>query len=568
MNSTDLEALAATLSGISETDVSLAGGASEIVVGGRISIAVPSTASGRGVTWLQHDAPAIYPNVPHGQPRDTLLFGILQDSAEAKSGRPLDVELSQALDERMPGDTADKRAAVSLAMADKFWYRKAGGKGKQAYLLPLHASLPLGFDQAGGVKRDQQMRYKMFRGSILPFLCSSQGGRAVDESLMDGLLDVFRNDDDFTILDREVLRIAADISPMASQPSVQALLNSSRKVLTNLEKAGGAFCQPSLDQFQEDLRYVLGMPLPRRDLIEQVTMLLALHFSIRLLRASVVLSNQLDQVIALFMPGTHARQDPCSAGCVGELERCDLAGMLRFRAGSGGFRSVSLSEPCVTSFRQVTSGYLLPLPVSIATANLTIHVLKELGGPELPSLDIPGLGDALRAADGSFRQTFDAVTRLLALSCGAQQKPAASPDEIRRFAREGGPGLFALREAILEWRRPSMRHEGRDVVFQLVKEVRSGRLIQSNGTRVTFFELDEALIFLLVSIICKNELIPFAEFISRLQRYGLSPQSQAEEALLQRSLERLGMFARYSDAAESAYVHGISYINGNKGGRW
>lgn len=562
MNPTDLQALVASLPSSREAEIVLAADATAIEVAGAGSLAVPPASKAGAESWLQHDAPAVYPNVPHGQPRDTLLFGILKDAGEVDGKRALDRDLRTALDEHLPGDTADKRAVVAEAMAEKFWVTKT----TQEYLLPLHASLALGFDQAGGRLRDQRMRYKMFRGSVLPFLCYRSDG-TVDEELIGGLLEVFQSYEDFTILDRQVLEIAAELAPPTSGPAVSALLNneSSRKALARLDEVGGAFCQPSLDLFQDDLRQVLQMPLPRRDLIEQITMLLALHLSLRLIRAAVVLSKQLDSIISLLAGQDATKGDACTMGCAGDLDRCSLAGMLRFRVGSGGFRSVSMSDPCVISFRQVTSGFLLPLPVTIAVANLAVDAFAQLGGADLGSLDLSALHAALHSSDESFRRAFDAAMRALAVMCAAQQNPSAGPDEIRRYAREGRPGLFALREAILDWRRPAMRHEGRDVVFQLVKEVKSGRLIQSNGTRVTFFEIDEALLYLLVTIICKDELVPFAEFLGRLRRYGLEPQDRDEEARLQRSLERLGMFARYSDAAESAYVHSINRTDDGDG---
>lgn len=549
MEPADLEALAASLDGMREAGIRLTDGATRITVEGLGHVDVPAGSS----SWIQHDAPGVYPNVPHGQSRDSLLFGILKDSGEA-AGPRLDSELQDALKEQLvPAATPDQRATIAQAMEDKFWTTV-----KQPYLLPLHASLALGFDQAGGKDRDQRMRYKMFRGSILPFLCSRSDG-SVDEQVMDRLLDVFRSDEDFTILDREVLRIAGELSPDTSGPTVEALMSSgpSKAALQRLQELGGAFCQPSLDMFQGDLRHVLRLPLPRRDLIDQITMLLALHLSVRLFRASVVLARQMDEVTSIYA-GSQREAGVCSSGCAGKLEQCHLAGMLRFRVGSGAFRSVSLTDPCVTSFREVTSRYLMPLPVTIATANLAIEVLRQLGGHSLSSLDLPGLKAALLQADDRFRRAYDSVLRLLALACGAWQNPAATADELLRFADQDRPGLFALREAILERRRPSMRHEGRDVVSQLVKDVRSGRLIKSNGSRATFFEVDEPLLFLLVTIICKDRMVPFAEFLDTMRQYGLQPQDRDEEAALQRSLERLGVFARYSDAAESAYVHAIS----------
>ncbi|SFQ05075.1 hypothetical protein SAMN04489713_12173 [Actinomadura madurae] len=558
MNGADreIERLVASLPAIVEAGVTLSDG--WLVVDGEPTLRIPRKQSQTRDEWLRHDAPSVYPNVPRGQPRATLLFGILQDSGTADGECPFDSHLEAELREKLPGDTMEKRTAVSDAIVEKFWYRSE----KVHYLLPLHSSLSLGFRQSssGGGR----MQYKMFRGSILPFLCSHTGG--IDEVLIDRMLDVFRSDDDFTHLDREVLRIAGEISPETNGPSVKILLRSegTREVLERLESAGGAFCQASLDRFREDLAEVLTMQLPRRDLIDQITMLLALHLTTWLYRASMVLSNQLERVVRLFTLAPSADAPGCSVGCAGDLTTCDLAGRMSFRVGSGGFRSAKMSDPCVGSYLELTSGYLMPLPVTIAAANLAAEALLAAGGPEIRSLDLPAMHRALSEGGAQLRSRFDAITRVLAICRGAQQYPAAPLEEKERFARTGAPGLYALREALLEARRSSMRNVGRDVVNQLVKEVPTGKLIQSNGTRITFFETDEAMLFLLVRLVCGRELVPFAEFLEGLKRYGLAPQSREEERLLQNALERLGMFARYSDAAESAYVHHSSQFSASE----
>jgi hypothetical protein len=546
MNDPDIERLVASLPAIAEAGVGLRDGS--VVVDGVPALRVPRKVSQTRDEWLRHEAPTVYPNVPRGQPRPTLLFGILQDSGTAAGERPFDRLLEAELRERLPGDTTEKRSAISDAMVEKFWYRSE----RVRYLLPLHSSLALGFRQSSS--RGGRMQYKMFRGSILPFLCSRAGG--IDEDLIDRMLQVFQSDDDFTQLDREVLRIAGEISPDTSGPSVRILLESdgTRDVLARLEEAGGALCQASLDRFRKDLAEVLTMQLPRRDLIDQITMLLALHLAIWLYRASIVLSLQLDRIIEPRAPQS-AGAPGCSSGCIADLAGCDLAGRMSFRVGSGGFRSAKISDPCVSSYLELTSGYLVPLPVTIATANLAADALAAAGGPEIRALDLPALHRELACGGQQLRDRFDAITRVLALCRGAQQYPAAPLEDKERFARTGAPGLYALREALLEARRSSMRNVGRDVVHQLVKEVSAGKLIQANGTRITFFEIDEAMLFLLVRLVCKQELVPFTEFLEGLRCYGLVPQNREEQRSLQEALERLGMFERYSDAAESAYVH-------------
>lgn len=531
-----------------------------ILVDGLPAADVPQAAAG----WMRHHAPPVWPNTPHGEPRQTLLYGIVKDagSYEGPGGRPLDGTLIEALEQELPGDTNEQRQALAAAMIGKFW-TKASGRGRGArqdrrYLLPLHASLPLGFRQEKARGGKTAFAYKMFRGSVLPFLLSDAAGE-VDQALLESFLAVFGKDTDLTRLDKEVLRIAGQLAPDTSGPDVQTLVSSAEPILRELQRNGGAFCQPSLAQFREDLAQVLKLDLPRRDLINQLTLLLALHLTVRLYRASLVLSRQLDRCVAPALAVAEAGLDPspCAGGCCGDASGCDLAGQMKFRAGTGSYRPVKLTDSCVRSYRALTSGFLLPLPVTVSAANFVIdtanRILAADGRNEIRSMDLSALQNSM-TADSGLRTKIDGVARLLAV-CRRFQLRSSTVADFETLTQRHLPGVYELRLALLEGRRTTMRHEGRDVVHQLAKDVRSGRVMASNGPAVTFFELDEDMLYLLVRLICHNRLQPFSQFVIGLRRYGFAPQDGAEEQLLQEALERLGMLQRYSDASESAYVH-------------
>ncbi|MFI5845622.1 DNA phosphorothioation-dependent restriction protein DptG [Catenuloplanes sp. NPDC051500] len=549
--STALEALARQLPG-AQAGVTLVG--DEILVDGQPCINVP----GKRSDWMRHEAPTVWPNTPHGEPRETLLYGIVKDAADYQGVKPLDGTLRAALEQDLPGESGEQRQALAAAMTAKFWTTAAGrpraGGQVRRYLMPLHSRLPIAFQQEKAEGGKTAFGYKMFRGTVLPFLLSDPAG-GTDEALLDRFLKVFVKDTDLTRLDREVLEIAARLAPDTPGPDVGTLLSKSGKVLRRIAEEGGALCQPSLARFRNDLDQVLGLDLPRRDLINQLTVLLALHLSVRLYRSGMVLSAQLDRCISLFPGGETADSESsaCAAGCAGDLLRCDAAGRMQFRTGSGSYRPVKLSDPCVSSYREMTSRYLLPLPVTITCVNFIIDATRAAGGVEIPSMDLTALYAAL-IDNSRLRAQIDGVARLLAICHLYQLRDAAVP-ELHSLDQPQLPGLYLLRAALLEGRRSTMRRESRDVVNQLVKEVRNGRMIASNGPAATFFELDEDMLYLLVRLVCHGELVPFSRFIKGLAAYGLAPQSSAEEQLLQQALERLGMLQRYSDASESAYVH-------------
>jgi hypothetical protein len=313
--------------------------------------------------------------------------------------------------------------------------------------------------------------------------------------------------------------------------------------------ADGVFCQPSLDRFQRDLRTVLTMQqLPRRDLLDVLTALLSLHLAIYYYRVAVVLGEGVDRAIAATgQLGEVGGGCDCSGGLAG----CSLAGRILFRVGTSGDRPVSMKDGCAVSYRDVDGSRLLSLSATIMTANFAQRIWAALGGPH--GRPRPSELAAAARTNPELAHQFDTTASAFATLFALEKELATTAEEAAAYGRRS-PGLFALREAVLESRRSRLKHLSRDVVNQLAKRESGGSLIRTRG-RVIFFELDEDFLFLLVKLVCGEGELAFDRFIGGLREYGLAPQSGDEETRLAAALEHLGMLRRYSDAGESIYVH-------------
>jgi hypothetical protein len=501
--------------------------------------------------WDPLDLRHALPSRAHGDAREKLLYTIVQDAyvhPDTTSGLPtrLDAQLRADLPEAVPLPEPD-RQIVAAAMSDAYWVTPKD----RPYLIPYQALLPTSFvhatERPARPGEYRAARYKLFRGVILLFLCWS--GNGVNTALVQDLLDVMNGTDGFTVLDDLLLKAARAAGASGADASVSDLMRLGASLDADL--ADGAFCQPALDCFQQDLATVLTMKrLPRRDLLDVLTGLLSLHLAVYYYRLSVVLGEELDQAIAAsgqLDPPPDARGCDCSGG----LGACSLAGRIRFRVGTSGDRPVSLRDGCATAYRDVDSNRLLALPATIITANLAQGIWRGLGGPA----GKPRLAELAAAAraDVHLARRFNAAAGAFAALHAIEKELAATPREAAAYALRP-PGLFALRESVLASRRSRLKHLSRDVVNQLAKRESGGSLIRTRG-RVTFFELDEDFLFLLVKLICADREISFAAFTAGLRDYGLAPQDADEERRLADALEHLGMLRRYSDAGESIYVH-------------
>jgi hypothetical protein len=494
------------------------------------------------------------PTVPRADVRDKLVWRMLQDALphEHAGQRILDAQLKRKIEDQLPSRLRDANAAqaVANALGGRFYSRTKEAK----VLLPLHADLAQGFSHSSVSKKDKKeeaANYRMFSGVLLPFLLWN--GTEPDRGIMQDLFDVMNSDADFNRIDRLFLEVAREFSAVrGATATADHLIKRYREALED-DFRDGAFCQPALSQFAADLRIVLDSGLPRTDTVEWVTLLVSLHVGVLLYRIALVRGLELDNVIAAaagIPPPYPAGTSQC---CSGGLTACPLAGSIRFRLGSGMFQPVSLRDPCRTSYQELDDRRLLAMPATLITVNLAARAWEALGGPAASRLDMAGLQSALRH-DPDLARRFGGACSAIAVLHHASHRPGADADELRQAASPR-PGIYALRQDVLQMRARDLRHQSRDIVNQLLAVDPRGRLLGRNGPSLTYYEVDEQMLLLLVRIVCAGDNLPFGEFLHRLTRYGLAPQDEREKERLADTLERLGLLIRYSDAGEAAYVH-------------
>jgi hypothetical protein len=509
----------------------------------------------------------LLPTVPRADDRDKLLWRIFQEAHDGPTPdrwkpTPVDRELRQdRLAQKLQSRFADRdtRDAIALALEERFFSTK-----KVRMLLPVASVLPMNFAHSTG--SGAPSRYRMFSGELLPFLLWDANAERPDAELAQTLLDVISGDADLTRLDLLFMEIAQE-SAREPDRSPDASALSTRygpRLKDEMSRRGGAFCQPSLDLFRRDLSTVLGTAMPRQDKVAWLTLLVSLHVTARLYRLAVVMGSELDAAVAsaagVGAPG-EAGVCPCgpTMASIDRLQSCALAGVLKFRVGTGRYAPVSLRDPCRTSYVTTDQHRLLSLPATLITANLALRAWAALDPvSDATRRGLGGLAAAINT-DASLRRAHDAAcAAMTVLHHAAHRGQTALAHELIEASRGpgGGPGIHALRQDVLKMRRLDLRHQSRDIVNQLMLQVNTGAgsLVNRNGT-IGYYEIDERLLVLLVRLTCRDSALPFAEFVDALRAYGLSPQSTAERERLADGLERLGLLVRYSDAGESAYVH-------------
>lgn len=500
----------------------------------------------------------LWPTVPRADDRDKLLWRVIAEATEDWDPATLltDRSLQDSLEGRLQfGGETDHAAAT--VMIDRFFNRKPVHT-----LLPVHAKLPLNYQHSTATGKPSG--YRMFNGGILPFLLwRSEGG--IDPEPLRVLIGLLESEDELTAIDQLFIRTALDGAPHpdATADADALIARHATTIGEQLARAGGPFCQASLDRFREDLTTVLRTELPRPDKVQWITLVTSLHIAIRLYRMAVVKGADLDLVVSAageLDPPPGARSCACD-GTLKCLETCPLAGEIRFRTGTGRYRPVQQRDGCRTAYVDLDQRRLLDLPATLVTTSLASRAWSALGGgPSADHRDLAALAEALRG-DAHLRFVHGVACAAIAvLHHDRHRKGAAGLAELDDVCTitDMSPGVHLLRDDVRRMRKKDLRHQSRDIINQLLLQENvagEGSLVSRNGPRWGFFEIDEQLLLLLVRITCQDDQIPFDEFLRGIRAYGLAPESQAETDALAGSLERLGLLLRYSDAGEAAFVH-------------
>jgi len=487
------------------------------------------------------DLKAAFPAKGYGDQREKLLYMFVEDATDPGASRPTDLDLRAELGGHLDAVRDDaSRDRLAEVMREHYW--TVPKRGKRAHLLPFHASLPHGYKL--------HTRYKMYRGNLLAFLCWT--GSEFNIALLDQLFELFNTEDDFSRLDQLFVSAAEAWAGEASATTAALLTSSEVDEVEAALRGGGAYCQPHLEQFQADLGELLTLRdrIPRRDLIDALILLTGFHLGTYYYRVALTLGEGLDRVAAI---AAGAPDPGGGCDCTDGLAGCPLAGRIQFRTGTAGYRPASERDPSVRSYRDLHLNRLMGLASSIITSNHCGWLSAATGGPSWePSEGRPQLSalaeHLLASADraGHFDTSAWALAALY-----ADRSNGISVDDVANSAS----GLVALRSAVTAHQRTSLRKYSTDVVNMLLRpQQESGRLVAGNGTRISFFEVDEPLVFLLVRLACGSDRLRADDFMQALRRYGLEPQDRAEQERLLAALERLGMIRKYSDAGESTYV--------------
>jgi len=414
-----------------------------------------------------------------------------------------------------------------------------------------------------------------FSERTLLLLCRRPDG-SLDQTLVQRLVEQFRRPPaDLDLAQRTVLeRIYPGWTP-ADEPTF-TLPNDARARLVPFDPEAATL-------FREDLAHLLDAALSPADFFQQLNLLLMLHLGLYQPRVASLLNPQMDLLYREMAEPEPGRMEQIETMVAGFSARHPFTGRLQFRAPDIELRSVTLQTPCRTSFSELAN--------TLATFHFNVLVLvqlRRLGEAYLASKW--EIQDAWRAGsldqetastvsqirgplqilwriaeDPEFESFLRRATTALAVRFVQNQIASTAQQEAFGEISAAPSGLHALRRLYERYNIQSSRNaagsrayrQGIQITSSLLQQGQYG-LVQGRQRVGPFFEIGAGILPLLIllSVGPGREKVPLVDFWGRLERYGIRLEPDERERLLAR-LRSMGVYERYSDAGEAAYVRNL-----------
>ena len=417
---------------------------------------------------------------------------------------------------------------------------------------------------------------KGFSERMLLLLCRHPDG-SLDEALVRRLIEQFRRPPaDLDLAQRTVLeRIYPGWTP-ADEPTF-TLPDDARARLV-------PFDAEAAQLFREDLAHLLDAALSPADFFQQLNLLLMLHLGLYQPRVASLLNPQMDLLYREMADPDPARFEQIEAMVARFSTHHPFTGRLDFRAPDTELRSVTLQTPCRISFDELSN--------TLATFHFNVLVLvrlRRIGEAYLASKwelqdawhadtldqetesalsqEIRGPLEILKriAVDPEFDTFLRRATTALAVRFVRNQIASTAQQEAFDELSDAPSGLHALRRLYERYNIQNSRNaagsrayrQGIQITSSLLQQGQYG-LVQGRQRVGPFFEIGAGILPLLIlmSVGPGREKIPLVDFWRRLERYGIRLAPDERKRLLAR-LRSMGVYERYSDAGEAAYVRNL-----------
>lgn len=417
---------------------------------------------------------------------------------------------------------------------------------------------------------------KGYTERTLLLLCRRRDG-SLDEELLRSLVEQFRrNPDELDLAQRTLVERLLPGWTSAQEPTF-TLPESARLPEVPFDPVAA-------ELFQADLRTLIAADLPPADFFHQLNLLFTLHLGLYQPRVATLLNPQMEQLYKELAQADSRNLSDLDIMLKEFGHRHPFTESLSCRAPDPELRKVTLHTPerkCFEDLGNTLAKFHFNLLVLGQLRRLAEAYFAHRWGQvaawrkgELDSQTAAELASMVRGPHELLRRMYDdpdfgpflhrATTALAVRFVFNQLSESSRDDAFKIFERESS-GLHALRALYERYNIEGSRNaaasrayrQGVSITSSLLQQGEYG-LMKSRQRVGVYFEMGAGILPLLLLLVvgAGREKIPVAQFWKRLAEYGLAFDSTERELVLGR-LRAMGVYERYSDAGEAAYVRNL-----------
>ncbi|MEZ4361608.1 MAG: DNA phosphorothioation-dependent restriction protein DptG [Kofleriaceae bacterium] len=417
---------------------------------------------------------------------------------------------------------------------------------------------------------------KGYTERTLLLLCRRPDG-SLNERLVSDLVEQFRRNPSDLDLAQRVLVERLFPGWTSTQEPMFTLPDSARTPVVPFDPVAASL-------FQTDVRTLIDAKLPPADFFHQLNLLFTLHLGLYQARVATYLNPQMDQLYKEM-----AQPDPRNLSDLNVMlaefaRRHPFTESLSCRAPDPDLRKLTRHSPereCFERLATELSNFHFHVLVLGQLRRLAEAYLAHRWSryPDWRKGDLDPETAAEMAAtvrgprellarmqdDPDFAPFLRRAVTALAVRFTYNQLPESSrPAAFKKFERAPS-GLHVLRALYEQYNIESSANptasrayrQGGQITSSLLQRGEYGLMKTRSGVGV-YFEMGAGILPLLLLLVvgAGREKIPVEEFWKRLAAYGLAFDKTEREAVLGR-LRAMGVYERYSDAGEAAYVRNL-----------
>ncbi|MGM0410436.1 MAG: DNA phosphorothioation-dependent restriction protein DptG [Bacillota bacterium] len=417
---------------------------------------------------------------------------------------------------------------------DHYLIRLQRGR-KGVFPVPFHIDIPSTFKPYSS-KSGRDMKNKGFDSKFL--FAFFYDGKEINYNLIQKLWDVLSNEEGLNFYERFLLEKVKKLQNTNNEYKLKSKEQIKSEINFDINKFK---CQYQPRQFQNDLNYILELPLARVEKINWIQNLIYFHFSTYMLRIFYIIKQEENSFLV--------NNSDCCSNCQG-LNECKFNGFVMIKSSLTGnnreFKSIK------QQYRKIRNDILIKGYYRFIAFNQLKKTYQKINDGESPN----SLKDIKKLYKNETKNFITTTYERL-----SNYKDLIEIINIENFNvdKDNGNLFRSIYEMYKKYYEIKESRSANNATTQVYNKLAGDKMgcdyLRSAGRGGNYYRLSNDFLSFITNVILgsKHQML-LEDFWNEMQIRGFTYPSQREKDSIEKQLSLLGHLDRKSDAGESQYV--------------